>query len=253
MILAAATNYTEAEVRPFALSLARSGYQGELALVAPPHPEWDCLRGINVIWIAQRLAGSYQIGNGRFLAFREFLKTVPLPKQLLVCDLRDLVFQRNPEAALPSEDLHVFCEHSAMTIGSCPYNSGALRSCHGEKALADLAGRSIICSGTFCGGGAEVKAYLDQLWGALVRLPATLLARTMTDQVTHALLCYTGNVGAVIHGNEDGPIYTVGYMPRESLLPAPDGWLRNRAGLPCIVHQYDRHVNLTAHYRRMFA
>jgi hypothetical protein len=253
MILAAATNYAEAEVRPFALSLARSGYQGELALVAPPHPEWKCLDGLRVTWISPSSAGAYQIGNGRFLAFCKLLERNAVPKQLLVCDLRDLVFQSNPETGLPDEGLHVFCEHSAMTIGKCPYNSGALRACYGDKALADLAGRSIICSGTFCGGGAAVTAYLDKLWGALVRLPATLLARTMTDQVTHALLCYTGNVGAVIHGNEDGPIYTVGYMPRESLLPAPDGWLRNRAGLPCIVHQYDRHVNLTAHYRRMFA
>ena len=65
------------------------------------------------------------------------------------------------------------------------------------------------------------------------------------DQAIHNDLIYSG-FPVIIHENENSEVYTVGHLPLESVYVDNDGFIYNKRGeIPCMVHMYDRHVNLT--------
>jgi len=232
IILTTAHGYGESKVRAFYNSLEDSGFSGKLVVMAN-----DCS---GAKWLEDRGAEllpdpktHFPLNSRRFMAYKEYLRGVEEPT--LIADIRDVVFQKNPEIHMPLSGVNVFQEYEEMNIKSCPYNSSWMKAIFGEAKWGD---RPIICAGVTSG---HLMEYCVVLWESLFALKPVV----GLDQAVHNHLVYSKRIPATIHANEDGPVYTVGYLPRESVNLGDDGLVRNKAGeIPCIVHQYDRHQNL---------
>jgi len=52
--------------------------------------------------------------------------------------------------------------------------------------------------------------------------------------------------------NEVGEVYTVGYLPQESVRVKGDTILNASGWVPAVIHQWDRHQNLSALVERLY-
>lgn len=231
IILTTAFGYGADKVRPFFNSLQDSGFTGTLAVMSDncSAAKWLQDRGALLL---PNPGNKFPINTRRFMAYKEYLRDKTEPT--IITDIRDVVFQKNPEEHMPLEGVNVFQEYEEMNISSCPYNSKWMR----DLGVSKWGHRPIICAGVTSGVLGE---YTTALWEALRDIQSIV----GLDQAAHIHLAYSGRVEATIHANEEGSVYTVGYLPRESVNIGSDGLIRNKAGeIPCIVHQYDRHENL---------
>lgn len=240
-VLCAAVGYDRGQVRPFFRSLRDSGFEGHVLAYADGGGALeaaDC--GADV------LPCPPVVGVPHAARFRWMLDAMPLTGAggVLLADVRDVVFQRSP-AELPDERLHVYEEDRCQTLGSCPYNSEWLRLGYHDAGLAKLAGRPILCVGTTCGSRAAVASYLERLCTELARIqPRTSKPQ---DQAAHNWLAYGALAPTTsVWQNEQGHVYTVGYIPRETVRVLGGAIVNASGEVPHVVHQWDRHQNLTA-------
>lgn len=231
IILTTALHYDKQDVLAFHQSLLASGFVGSLVVLSNNCKAASFLSGEGAHIIRDKETG-YPINTRRFLAYRDFLRGVTEP--VLITDIRDVIFQQNPEKHMPSSGVNAFQEWEGMTIGKCPYNSKWMQQVFGTVKWADL---PIICAGVTSG---LLSDYCSEMWEMLSTLPPII----GLDQAVHNHLFYSCKVPAKVWANEEAPVYTVGYIPRETV-SINGGVISNRANaIPCMVHQYDRHQNL---------
>ncbi len=239
-VIGAATGYTEEEIKPFLKSLRLSGYAGKIILfadggAAKEAEEWvvDIRKPPKIktvphaerfYWIADAISGIDCHG-------------------IFAADTRDVIFQTNP-AFLPASRLHAYEEDDSMTIGSCPYNSKWIEVAYGNDIMNRMAHHPISCVGTICGDKLSMALHMLGLKERLSILqPKT---KEYQDQAAHNHMIRALNFDGVVHNNEEGHIYTVGYIPREAVA-IDGGMILNKAGdVPIVIHQWDRHQNLSA-------
>ena len=119
---------------------------------------------------------------------------------------------------------------------------GRVKKIDDYYTLEDLKNRSIVCAGVTCGSVPEMAAYTDLMCSTLGGIPSQFAH----DQAVHNVLVYKCLAHVRVFANEESPVYTVGYLPRESV-QVVDGLIHNKAGkVPAVVHQWDRHNNLVA-------
>ncbi|MDD3310909.1 hypothetical protein [Pseudodesulfovibrio sp.] len=257
LILGTAAGYHYGDVRPFLRSLDGSGFSGrcvlfvsettrDLARMADHHVALLPLR-------ADAAPDGMSCNALRHFLYRDYLRAQSEPPaRVLLTDVRDVVFQSDPFAPAWAEGLTCAVEDRRMTIGTCPHNSRWVRLHLGDDALARVADRPILCSGTTVGGAGAVLAYLDALTEKMA--PFTGGERMAGfDQGVHNVLVHTGALGPVTLTDNAGPILTLGYTEGEPRLDA-EGFALNEAGQRAvIVHQYDRKPGLFRRIREKYA
>jgi hypothetical protein len=239
LVLGAAQGYSEKQLRPFLASLRNNGYRGRIVLYADKGGAREAAK-----WCAEvRKVPSFNgTSHGpRFLWLRDELNQVTDCRAVLVVDTRDVIFQKDL-TALPSYGLNVFEEDRSMTIAKCPYNSMWMRTGYGQQVLDQLGHFHILCVGTFCGGIDTVRHYLNSLAIEIEHLqPKTSLPQ---DQAAHNFLIRCKE-DAKIWKNEEGEIYTPGYIYPRDTVKFSHGKIKNRSeNIPTVVHQWDRHPSL---------
>lgn len=158
----------------------------------------------------------------------------------MLADGRDQIFQSDPFASYPS-GLHVFEEDNRMTMGRCPYNGKWGRDRYGDAYLESVKDRNILCVGTVIGDLPEVRNLVRKMHIEIGNHPRY----GGLEQAVFQYLILTGKVEAEVHSNEESDVYTVGYIPRETVRADERGVIYNLAGsAPAAIHQYDRHENL---------
>lgn len=235
-----AYGYDEKQIRPFLKSLRGSGYAGRIVLFAnggavKEAQKWDVqILPCPPVWVKPHSA--------RFICLKDLLSTLHC-EGVLLADTRDVIFQADVSLDLPSEGLHVFEEADCMTIGTCPYNSDWIRLGYGNEVLQALSDFPISCVGTVCGDYVSVMTYLE----LLVKEIKQLQPRTQKpqDQAAHNYLVRNTLKPTIWH-NEVGEVYTVGYLPRESVRVKGDMIMSASGWVPAVIHQWDRHQNLSA-------
>lgn len=233
IILSTALFYKADIVKPFLNSLRATGFSGKLAVISNRCGAREYLRA-NGAEILEDIKNGYPINSRRFLIYREFLRSVDEP--VVICDSRDIIFQKNPEQYMPTEGVNVFREYEGKTIGECPYNSKWMKTIFG---IVQWGHKEIICAGATSGRLAD---YCDAIWKMLDNFPPIV----GLDQAAHNHLIYSEQIKAKMFANEQGEVLTVGYIPRETMSIGEDGFIHNKAGkTPTIIHQWDRHQNLS--------
>jgi hypothetical protein len=251
LVLGAAIGFDVAQVRIFVESL-RAHYAGDVLLLI----RWPGLkvaryltsRGVNVIRVFQTRSFTRSVHARRYAIYLDHLRARPSRyDQVMMSDVRDVVFQRNPFDGISSAKCHFYLESAARTIGEDPTNSRWVRGCFPAAEAELLATCRISCSGITIGGTAAIIAYLERMVARIRAMPWRIYRRIGHgyDQAIHNYLVHLDPEidGIVVDNNRH--IATMALEPRafyrldrESLIYGPDDHL-----FP-ICHQYDRFPDL---------
>lgn len=193
-------------------------------------PPWDRLQQPNVLrWSLYR----------RYLSeHREEFDRV------LMVDLRDICFQRDPFEEVDPDYLRVHAEEGDITVQQSQWNTLAMRRAFGEEGVRRHGHLRVSCSGVVTGGLGPVSRYLD----AFVRmLPHSQMPDHGTDQAMHTRIVHEA-LAAVVQweGNRQGDaVQLAGVRDLDSIARDTEERLLNDAGVPfAILHQFDRHPAL---------
>ena len=276
LILGLATGMPEAQLRPFFLSLERAGYRGDVCLFVKDldraaldflrarrvnlvpfreaylRPKWARFADVAAWFMkpAQRQRFTEQATltflhplGARFICYQSYLEICrPAYDHVMLADIRDVLFQRDPfDFAIPA-GLSVFMEDAGKTIGACPFNSEWMRLGFGRRAVRQLGDKNISCCGTVIGTTAAMADYLERMG----RILHAAKSRKVIDQSAHNWLIHR-QPPPTLHcfSNEAGPVLTMHYLAaarirldESSRVVNPDGHVVNT------LHQYDRHPEL---------
>lgn len=241
LVMGYAKGYTASFVRPFLKTLRETGYTGHILLFADSGGASEASR-----WDAEVLPclpSRLPLCSARFLTYRKALQYRSY-QGILLTDTRDVIFQRNPARHLPEVGVNAFEEDNSMTIGTCPYNSKWIRDGYGDGALLRMAKLPIICAGTVCGDADLMMCYIEKMCKEIERIqPDTDMT---LDQAAHNVLVH-GATDIHLWENELSEIFNVGYiMPRETVKIINDRIVNKAGNVPTVIHQWDRHKNLSA-------
>jgi hypothetical protein len=176
-----------------------------------------------------------------FRYYRHLSKHGGAYANVMLTDVRDVFFQRNP-FDVEFDELQCFLEDTRETIGTQPHNRKWLQAALGDGILSKLGERPIVCAGVTIGPQRLVVSYLSVMIESLLKLRHQSVG---LDQAVHNYILHTGLVPeARLIPNGSGAVATLGIVPREDvygLLDAP------------VLHQYDRHPALAETLLRSLA
>lgn len=175
----------------------------------------------------------------RFLRYYDYLSRPGASYDaVMLTDVRDVFFQRDPFDFDIGASVHCFLEHPHETLGSQKHNRGWLLAAFGEDVLRELEDRPISCSGVTIGAGAAVLGYLRVLVDLLLGIPRQ---QGGIDQAAHNYAVHRGLVPDLeLVANDGGPVTNLAIVPEAEVLAAlPDGYSHVN-----VLHQYDRHPQL---------
>ncbi len=159
-------------------------------------------------------------------------------QRVILSDVRDVVFQRNPFDFPLDDKLCAFLEDDSMTIGTGPHTGPLVLNRFGSDVYRQIESRPVACAGVTIGPTDAVLRYLrcmiDESTGLL----------DYYNQGIHNVLLYRGAFDPVrVYRNEEGPVLTLGQVPPSSLRFDHNGNLVSAHGtVPNVLHQYDRHL-----------
>jgi hypothetical protein len=181
------------------------------------------------------LEGLQSLRYGHY--YRCLLEDVPDADVVMISDLRDVIFQRDPFAD-PVNGLEVYLEDDSLRIGNDHFNTRWLRELYGSKAVEAMRGRVISCSGTVFGTRYAMLEYLSEMMMSIAWRRRPMGPH---DQGVHNALVASGRLGPIeLVRNEHGRVLTLGAM--KHLRANDEGFLINADGsVPPVVHQWDRH------------
>jgi hypothetical protein len=179
--------------------------------------------------------------EARFLHYQRYLARHRYDA-VLVTDVRDVLFQTDPFAALPEYGLATGVETRAYTIATEPHNARWMTQAYGTEALRAIGDRPVSCVGVTYGDAQAMDAYLDGMVREIVQLPPERTGVAGADTAAHNHLLWTGRLGdAILMEVLTSPIATLNAIDESSLTLGPSGHLQNADGTePSILHQYDR-------------
>jgi len=162
--------------------------------------------------------------------------------KVLITDVKDVIFQRNPFAFNFDKGLCCFIEDSSTTIKTSPFNSGRIKAHFGDELLEKIGDNHPLCSGTTFGYLSEMMEYLKKM----INLFSKINLDGGGDQGLHNYLIYTEPFKDLkIYNGDYGPVFTFGSKLNRNTNFNKDGLLVSSKGKVFnIVHQYDRHPEL---------
>lgn len=257
LVMGAVSGYDFSLIRPFVVSLRKTGFAGDICLFASGITDrtrhYLQLLDVQVVTLPQEEQFSgMAISITRFMLYQAFLARQDMDYEgVMLTDVRDVLFQLDPFAFDLSGKVCCFLEAEEKRIIDCPMNSEWLRSKFGNTVLAGIGHNPISCVGTIIGGQPQVQAYLKALLEYLTP-PFTIPG---DDTAVHNYLIYMRQIPEVaIFANEDGPVITVGYKSADTLSFDGSGLLLNAAGkIVNTIHQYDRHPQLSEKLSFLYA
>jgi hypothetical protein len=261
LVLGAAIGFGVAQLRVFVESLRGAGYGGDVMMLV----RWPGLgvgrylkrRGVDVTRVFQTRSFSRSVHARRYAIYLGYLKArAGHYDQVMMSDVRDVVFQSPPFAGIDSPKCHFYLEAGGRTIGSDPTNARWVRGCFTAGEAEALAHHRISCSGITIGGTAEIMTYLEHMVAKIEAMPLRIY-RTIGhgyDQAIHNYLVYLEpDIAGVVEEN-NGHIATMALEPRAfysldaaARISGPDGRLYP------ICHQYDRFPDIRAAVEARYA
>jgi hypothetical protein len=181
----------------------------------------------------------------RFLFYRNYLRTHEEYTHIMITDVRDVIFQKDPFIWMGQKQ-GVFCfeEASGLTIGNSSANSQMVREVFGANGLAQICHQQVSCAGITFGTRTSLLRYLQSF------LDLALQAKNLwpcsgSDQGIHNYIIHQIGIPALQLVNNEGPVFTMGCVPRNQIRQNSLGQVINYEGTAYpILHQYDRFKDL---------
>jgi hypothetical protein len=165
---------------------------------------------------------------------------------VMTADLRDVLFQSDPFAAIDTPAVHFFLEPPpGGTIAANRFYARWMRRFIPRKFHRAYERCPPACCGVILGGAAEMATYLSALAKRL-RTVSLLQRHTIgADSAMHNLIAHITHDAPGIFVENDGMVATMGLAPKDNYTVDAAGLIRLPDGhAPAIVHQYDRHAAL---------
>lgn len=179
----------------------------------------------------------------RWLAYRRFLEAHPDYDQVLLTDVRDVMFQ-SAFFAEPTDAVQLYEQDTTYGAGNC--DSDWYREAWGEEALARATGKPALCIGTILGPRAEVLKLVTQFIDYFSTAPFKGVEQAIFNR-----MILEGGAGFryTINRNVDGLVATLANPTAGGAMKIHDGRITTTSGrIVPIVHMYDRfdHTNAVA-------
>jgi hypothetical protein len=244
LVLGYATGYDAAMIAPFVRSL-RAVFHGTVALVVDDRPDVNVLLaeyGVDAIYTDASTGWKPHPVMERFAVYGRLLERYPNAVDVLLTDVRDVVFQAEPFGP-PPRRLEVFTEYENGTLGDHAFNMKYLSALVGDEMSATLVNKPCICVGTIIGPRDEIARFCRTLL-MLAAIPRSELGGAFgADQAACNLAVHLGLVKAEIRSNF-GRVATIGMTAGETLSFRDDKIVNPDGSVSAIVHQHDRHPHL---------
>jgi hypothetical protein len=192
-ILTYCTGYRYEVYKRFVGTLYDTGFSGDVIIVVNAS-DVDTLKRLQteypkVRYHVDTLDLARQCQQKRYFVFNDLMDSLKTD-YVLLCDSRDLYFQKNIELYDTGDaDLVYFLED--MKIKDCPHNCGWLKDiekCIGRDVIAGIGENLISCSGTTYGTAKGIREYLAAMCVVMTRMIKTDYAGI--DQGIHNFLLY---------------------------------------------------------------
>ena len=268
LVLGFAVGYSPEVMAPFVESIRSAGqFAGEVALFIDPAipgaTEYLKTRQIKPIPFEGAKLSNANIGLARCFSYlsymREHWREGKVFQQILLTDVRDVVFQR-ALFGTPCDELEFHLEEPYPSIGACPYNALWIQQAFGDAVLERVADKNISCSGTVTGRASGIVNYLTQMTYLAERLPEHLRQVQGIDQGLHNYILYGGLPQSLTVKKNFERVATLGYAKGDEIRCDAAGCIVNPDGtISELAHQWDRHVGLSttlhaiAHRRRLLS
>ncbi|MBB3057100.1 hypothetical protein [Mucilaginibacter gotjawali] len=184
------------------------------------------------------------VSGSRYCYYYEYLLANQDKYDLvLITDVRDVLFQADPFAGIRNNSFLNFYSE-AHSIANSFYTSYWLRHAFGKKALAQIADKVSICSGTTIGSVNQIINYLEAMIKMQAKITAGLTGLGGFDQGVHNYLVHNNYFpGSNLLENNEGEVATLGES--NSIAVNSDHELTDKKGhvIP-VVHQFDRFPDL---------
>lgn len=265
LIMGVINNYSFYHISNFLFTLKQTNFKGHTCLFTGPSIGPDTIVKLHLLGIEtvsytetfpfindahpenfKTLPEPIHIYNYRhFLYYDYLLKNGHLYKNVLITDVKDVVFQQDPFQFGPENYLYVAMESPTVPLGDCEWNAPWLEAGYDKATFDALKDKQIICAGTTLAPTALMMAYLKRL---LEEMFVIKDAYDTADQAMHNRLIYDNIIKPVKKvSNFEGPLLTMGYEKSYQLNKQKH--LVNKDGsLVAVIHQYDRHPELNKLY-----
>lgn len=239
-VLACAVGCDLAGIAPFVRSL-RAVFSGQVILVVDRKPTllaWLSTHGVETVIAADRAPHCKPHAMvARFAVYAQLLQERAEIRNVILADVRDVVFQADPFADAP-QDLNLF-QGVASAAG---LNPRAMQALIGEALARDLGKRPLVSLGVVAGPKAAVTRFCRAML-LLCDMPRSNLGGGI-DQAACHVIAHLGLVGGDVRPNfERTAVASCGLKVEDGRIVSPDGSLS-----PVIVG-YGRSRDLAAHVR----
>ncbi len=268
LILGMVKDYNYDQIQPFLDSLSRVSWSGKVVLFVSGISSKTAAKlrqqGVELIYFSQHypfisgfdnllqnlgLPEKYDLPlslcTERFVMYYLYLSRFGREyNRIMLTDVRDVIFQKDPFAFADQGNLSVFLEDKRRTIAACPHNSSWIKRSFGDLVYDQIKARPISCNGIIISPWLPLLDYLKRKIDLIFRVGPP----GIVGQGFHNYLVYTAKLPQLnIFSNESGPVLTLGLVNNYKQNAA--GELLNESGeVANVVHQYDRHPELAKRY-----
>lgn len=276
LILGLISGLSLEQVKPFFLSLEKSGYRGDTCMVVSDlgvaTQAFLRSRGVQLVpfqkaflkgfpALVAKLPGVVLSRRRRASFDRHLAPAYMHPRcaryffqqscvqefggnysHIMLTDVRDVLFQADPFAFTLPDGLCVFLEDRSRTIGSCQHHSRAVLLAFGASALKAMSGQPIVSTGVTLGTTASIRDHLARV----TRILCEKRERQPIDRAVQNFLAQQ-EPPANLHRfeNVSGPVLTLGGVDPARLQFNGRGQIVTPAADAVnTLHQYDRQPEL---------
>lgn len=249
LVMGLSIGYGEKELAPFVVTLRESGFDGEVVLLThggdPGLAAFLRRYQVRMVPFVSVSMLPMSMNSARMFRYLDWLLESfyngehPGYRQVLLCDVRDVVFQNNPFAEPPEGNLSFYLE-TDRTIAACPVNADWMQRAFGSEVLAEVGALPVSCAGTLFGSAPAVLAYLIHMVRCIVAVPPEHRFSGV-DQAIHNYILAKKLVQGSIAVPNGKRVMTVPSTQPTGLSLLQNGNIANPDNsISAIVHQYDR-------------
>jgi hypothetical protein len=239
-LIGAIDHHDWADVCCWHRSAIQAGFSGQVILLCYEHMTEQALGRLRAEGIQIITARSGRgVNEDRFKDVADFAETLDPDDRILMCDVRDVAFQRSIHEVLDGllEDKPLACASEGVTYGSSAWNLENVRS-NFPDLMDIICPMEIFCAGVIAGRAGLFVEFCRAIWSQSIRatsfngdqIAMNMVMRTsefageMNFQPAHnAMICHYGNMAAATHLS----------ISRHGLLDAVNGPIG-------VFHQYTR-------------
>jgi hypothetical protein len=189
-------------------------------------------------------------GTFRYFLYAQYLAEYGSAyRQVMLTDIRDVVFQRNPFDDNLARGVHLFEEDHRHTIRSEGSNTAWVQKSYGTEMLNQIGLLPILCAGTILGDAAATSRFLDHLCRTIAKSRSIRLSGIDQGIFNVAVrACHYPELHS--HKNGESTVLTMGLMGTSDILLNDQGYVvrANQEIIP-VLHQFDRHPEIAARLR----